>query len=306
MNTRKALLTLAAAALTGLNAYATDIVVKPGAYTIEKALQQAREARRLDKATDICLRLEAGTYNLNQPIIIRPEDNGTRIVADGKAVISGGVKISGWKKEGKYYVASVPDFNGRPLEFRQMWVNGKKAVRARDVEDFEDMFRIRNIDKAKETLYVPAEAVKRIMNAQYAEMVLHEMWCVANLRIKDIKIQLSVVQILVDLFRLHIFQDLFHLKIYFLLYILYLLHHSLQENPIILMDTLYTLYIVKLINYYTRCYLLYYDIFLPAYMLPLKNLYIFHFSYYYQGLFLQTILREFFHYTLLYQCQNHY
>ena len=189
MNTRKALLTLAAAALTGLNAYATDIVVKPGAYTIEKALQQAREARRLDKATDICLRLEAGTYNLNQPIIIRPEDNGTRIFADGKAVISGGVKISGWKKEGKYYVASVPDFNGRPLEFRQMWVNGKKAVRARDVEDFEDMFRIRNIDKAKETLYVPAEAVKKIMNAQYAEMVLHEMWCVANLRIKDIKIQ---------------------------------------------------------------------------------------------------------------------
>lgn len=189
MNTRKALLTLAAAALTGLNAYATDIVVKPGAYTIEKALQQAREARRLDKATDICLRLEAGTYNLNQPIIIRPEDNGTRIVADGKAVISGGVKISGWKKEGKYYVASVPDFNGRPLEFRQMWVNGKKAVRARDVKDFEDMFRIRNIDKAKETLYVPAEAVKKIMNAQYAEMVLHEMWCVANLRIKDIKIQ---------------------------------------------------------------------------------------------------------------------
>ena len=189
MNTRKALLTLAAAALTGLNAYATDIVVKPGAYTIEKALQQAREARRLDKATDICLRLEAGTYNLNQPIIIRPEDNGTRIVADGNAVISGGVKISGWKKEGKYYVASVPDFNGRPLEFRQMWVNGKKAIRARDVEDFEDMFRIRNIDKAKETLYVPAEAVKKIMNAQYAEMVLHEMWCVANLRIKDIKIQ---------------------------------------------------------------------------------------------------------------------
>ena len=189
MNTRKALLTMAAAALTGLNAYATDIVVKPGAYTIEKALQQAREARRLDKATDICLRLEAGTYNLNQPIIIRPEDNGTRIVADGNAVISGGVKISGWKKEGKYYVASVPDFNGRPLEFRQMWVNGKKAVRARDVEDFEDMFRIRNIDKAKETLYVPAEAVKKIMNAQYAEMVLHEMWCVANLRIKDIKIQ---------------------------------------------------------------------------------------------------------------------
>lgn len=189
INARKALLTLAAAAMAAVSVSATDIVVKPGAYTIEKALQQAREARRLDKATDICLRLESGTYNLNQPIIIRPEDNGTRIVADGKVVISGGVKVSGWKKEGKYYVATVPDFNGRPLEFRQMWVNGKKAVRARDVEDFEDMFRIRNIDKAKEIVYVPAAAVKKIKGARYAEMVLHEMWCVANLRIKDIKIQ---------------------------------------------------------------------------------------------------------------------
>lgn len=189
INARKALLTLAAAAMAAVSVSATDIVVKPGAYTIEKALQQAREARRLDKATDICLHLESGTYNLNQPIIIRPEDNGTRIVADGKVVISGGVKVSGWKKEGKYYVATVPDFNGRPLELRQMWVNGKKAVRARDVDDFEDMFRIRNIDKAKEIIYVPAAAVKKIKGARYAEMVLHEMWCVANLRIKDIKIQ---------------------------------------------------------------------------------------------------------------------
>ena len=86
-------------------------------------------------------------------------------------------------------MADVPDFNGRPLEFRQLWVNGKKAVRARDVDDFEQMFRIRSIDKANETIYVPAKAVKKIINAKYPEMVLHEMWCIANLRIKNIKIQ---------------------------------------------------------------------------------------------------------------------
>lgn len=143
----------------------------------------------MNNATDICLRLQEGVYQLNQPITIRPEDNGTRIVADGKVTISGGVSISGWKKEGKFYVADVPDFNGRPLEFRQLWVNGKKAVRARDVNDFEQMFRIRSVDKANETIYVPAKAVKKIINAKYPEMVLHEMWCIANLRIKNIKIQ---------------------------------------------------------------------------------------------------------------------
>lgn len=168
---------------------AADIIVKPGAYTIEKALQEAREARRLNGAEQVCIHLSEGTYRLNQPIIIRPEDNGTRIVADGKVTVSGGVRLTGWKKEGKYYVAQVPDFNGRPLEFRQLWVNGRKAVRARDVADFNDMYRIRAIDKAKEILYVPAAAVKKIVNARYAEMVIHEMWCVANLRIKNIKIQ---------------------------------------------------------------------------------------------------------------------
>ena len=187
MDTRRVLTTSIFIISFICNTHATDLIVKPGAYAIEKALQQAREERRLNNATDICLRLQEGTYYLNQPITVRPEDNGTRIVADGKVIISGGVKISGWKKEGKLYVAEVPDFNGRPLEFRQMYVNGTKAVRARDVADFEDMHRIINVDKANETIYVPAKAVKKIVNAKYAEMVLHEMWCVANLRIKGIK-----------------------------------------------------------------------------------------------------------------------
>lgn len=168
---------------------AKDIIVEPGDYAIEKALQQAREERRLNQETEICIRLQEGTYRLYQPIVVRPEDNGTRIVTDGRAVISGGVRISGWKKQGKLYVADVPEFNGRPLEFRQLWVNGVKAVRARDVSDLEDMFRIRSMDKRKETLYVPVEAVRKIVNEDHVEMVLHEMWCIANLRIKDIKIQ---------------------------------------------------------------------------------------------------------------------
>ena len=172
-----------------MSTFATEITVKPEPYAIEKALQQAREERRLNGAENVCIRLQSGTYRLNQSIIVRPEDSGIRVVADGKAVISGGVKISGWKKQGNVYVADVPEFNGRLLEFRQLWVNGKKADRARDVADFEKMYRIRSVDKKNEILYVPAAAVKKIRDAKHAEMVIHEMWCVANLRIKGIKIQ---------------------------------------------------------------------------------------------------------------------
>lgn len=188
MDTSRTLTTIIFAAFAGTMINAADLTVKPGEYAIEKALQQAREERRLNNAKDICIRLTEGTYRLNQSVIIRPEDNGTRIVAEGNVTISGGVKIEGWRKEGKLYVADVPEFNGRPLEFRQMWINGKKAVRARDVDDFEKMFRIRSLDKKKEVIYVPAATVRKIVNAKNAEMVLHEMWCVANLRIKNIKI----------------------------------------------------------------------------------------------------------------------
>ncbi|MCD8202797.1 MAG: right-handed parallel beta-helix repeat-containing protein [Prevotella sp.] len=192
MDSRRVLITALFATLIGIgfgvDVHATDLFVEPGAYSIEQALQQAREEKRLNNASDITIHLSEGSYRLYQPIVVRPEDNGTRIVADGKAVVSGGVKISNWRKEGKFYVADVPDFNGRPLEFRQMWVNGKKAVRARDVDDFEDMYRIINVDKANETLYVPSDAVKKIVNAKYAELVIHEMWCIANLRIKNIEI----------------------------------------------------------------------------------------------------------------------
>lgn len=189
MNISKGILTAWIAVMAAAPAFATDITVKPGPYAIEKALQQAREDRRLNGAEDVCIRLQAGTYRLNQTITVRPEDSGIRIVADGNAVVSGGVKITGWKKQGRMYVADVPEFNGRPLEFRQLWVNGRKADRARDVADFEKMYRIRNIDKKNEILYVPAAAVKKILGERHAEMVIHEMWCVANLRIKGIKVQ---------------------------------------------------------------------------------------------------------------------
>ncbi len=180
---------------THMAAQSVNIEVKPGAYSIEEALHEARDARRLKGAKEVTLHLQAGTYRLNQPIIIRPEDCGTKIVGDKGAVVSGGVKITGWKKEGNLWVADVPEYNGVPLNFRQLWINGKKAVRARNVNDLEakdglaaKANRIINVDKKKETIYVPTQTVKNLVGTKGLEMVLHEMWCIANLRIKDIKV----------------------------------------------------------------------------------------------------------------------
>lgn len=213
---RKILLSIFAFAT--LSVSAADIYVSPdGADTNEGsvdsplkslriALRKARNLRRLNDPSvrdGITIHVTKGTYNLYEPLYIRPEDSGTpyspTVIKGEDAVISGGVAVTGWRKEGKLFVAETPEFNGNLIDFRQLYVNGKKAVRARDVENFDDMAHILSLDKPNQVMYVPATAAVKALARQYAgksgqyvqpaEMVLHEMWCVANLRIKDIKIQ---------------------------------------------------------------------------------------------------------------------
>ena len=179
----------------GVSIHAANIYITPDS-SLADAVRHARELRRLGQATDVTIHLAPGTYFLYEPLRLRPEDSGLTI-AGNNAVISGGLKITNWKRQGKLMVADVPDFNGHPIDFRQLWVNGSKAVRARSVpvgfadgsDPFEQMPRIRAYDKKNHVLWVPKTAVAKILNASYAEMILHEMWCTSNLRIKSIGIQ---------------------------------------------------------------------------------------------------------------------
>ena len=180
---------------------AADIRITPDS-SLTDAVRKAREMRRLGQAARVTIHLERGVYRLYEPLRLRPEDSGLSIVGEG-AVVSGGMSITGWKRQGRLLVADVPDFNGRPVDFRQLWVGSlqtspgrggfQKAVRARDIpvggangDPFEQMARIRTYDKKGHVLWVPKKAVEKILKAPYAEMVLHEMWCTSNLRIKSI------------------------------------------------------------------------------------------------------------------------
>ncbi len=176
-------------------ASAQDVYVSPDE-NLADAFRTAREMKRLQTNIDsVTIHLKKGIYRLDEPLFIRPEDSHTTVIGEDSTVISGGVRLSHWRKEGNLWVTDVPDFNGRPFDFRQLWVNGRKADCARDVTDFDHMYRIRNVDKQHQLIWVPASAVRRLVDKQgklvapYAEMVLHEMWCVANLRIKFIVIE---------------------------------------------------------------------------------------------------------------------
>lgn len=174
--------------------------------SLEDALRHVRELRRLNdpqirKGAKIYV--QDGVYHPEQPILIRPEDSGTsesptEIIALGKsAIISGGVEIRTWQKLNKHpeissqiakhiYVAEAPRKSGRYFSFRQLWVNGKKGIRAESHDD-QSLPRILNWNFENGTAIIPNVFPEFELKAGM-EFFIHQWWAIAQLRVKDAKV----------------------------------------------------------------------------------------------------------------------
>ena len=100
--------------------------------------------------------LQEGIYQLSEPLRLGAagvEGNYPLIIEAAPGahpVLSGGVEIGDWRKwapneatgnpgwpevaRGNVWVAEAPRINGRVCEFRQLWVNDTKGIRARHSE----------------------------------------------------------------------------------------------------------------------------------------------------------------------------
>ncbi len=208
--------------LINFPAWATDIFVatngsdlndgskeKPFA-SLAAALRQAREMRRLNEAgiaNGIHIIVKGGVYNLYEPLLIRPEDAGTDIsptwieaAPNETPVLSGGFLINKWKRstakitglpvaaQGKIWVADVPLTAGRSSRFRQLWVNGTKAIRAKSMNG-DLMDRILSWDKKEQTCWITSPKKFPVQNIDGVEMFIHQWWAIAILRIKKMEVQ---------------------------------------------------------------------------------------------------------------------
>lgn len=160
--------------------------------TLAAALQQAREWRRLhDPAIQqgIHIILKGGTYYLYEPVFIRPEDAGTAesptfIEAEKgeHPVLSGAVTIDAWKPyKGKIQVANIPYAID---DFRELWVNNERAIRAKDTPG-DSMHRILRWDYNTQSCWIPTPKVKP---TDGLEMFIHQWWAIAVLRIKSMQV----------------------------------------------------------------------------------------------------------------------
>ena len=178
-------------------------------YTLNRAIKQAREWRRLNRlevAGGIYISLEEGVYAQRNSLFLRPEDSGTPdsptviCAVDGAhPVISGGVAVTGWKRgynhpaipeklKQKIWSAEAPLIGNRRVETRQMWVNGHKVQRAAQFPD-GGLERMIDFNSEEQTITIPvSQSVnpERLQNAGQLEMIVHQRWAIAILRVKSI------------------------------------------------------------------------------------------------------------------------
>ncbi|MDE3067144.1 MAG: right-handed parallel beta-helix repeat-containing protein [Verrucomicrobiota bacterium] len=178
--------------------------------SVAAALRQAREVRRLGKVgmeEPVRIMLRKGVYSLASPLLVSSEDSGTKTsptlieAAPGEQpVLSGGVRIVGWKKatektpglpaaaSGNVWVADAPRSGGQWLLFRQLWVNGRKAIRARQ-PNAGTLHHLAAWDAKKQEAWIPAADVAGVREVAGMEMMLDQVWELAVLRLKTLRIE---------------------------------------------------------------------------------------------------------------------
>lgn len=116
-----------------------ELVVEPGGLTPHQALLKIRAAKAAGDTGAWTVRVKDGVYVMKEPLVFLPADSGTvkspvRWIGSGqKAIFAGGDRLTGWKNEGGGVWSSpipcAPD--GKPAYFEQLWVNARRADRAR-------------------------------------------------------------------------------------------------------------------------------------------------------------------------------
>ena len=107
--------------------------------TLAHALIAARQQRQHAPATQssVAVQLRSGIFFQSEPLVLTPADSGLAIEAYGaeRPIVSGGRRIAGWKSTSllghTVWVADVPRVGAKRWNFCELWVNGRRADRAR-------------------------------------------------------------------------------------------------------------------------------------------------------------------------------
>ncbi len=112
--------------------------------TLDGARLAVRKARAAHPSAAITVRVAQGTYPLGQAVVFGPEDGGgaeSPVVYEAapgaRPVFDGGRPIQGWQPgPSPVWTTRIPTVDDAPWRFEQLWVNGRRATRARTPDKF--------------------------------------------------------------------------------------------------------------------------------------------------------------------------
>jgi hypothetical protein len=153
------------------------------------SLARARDAVRKLLAggpRDVTVLLRGGRYELAETLILGPEDGAAegRTVTyaawpDETPVVSGGREIKGWRKEtGNRWMAELPDVKAGAWFFRQLFVDGERATRAR-WPNYPDLLRVNSVSPDVKTITLNT-APGGDLAGQDAEIVVFQNWSISR------------------------------------------------------------------------------------------------------------------------------
>jgi len=175
------------------------------------SLRGARDAIRILKSMGTITKpvrviVMDGTYNLTEPFILIPQDSGTEecpiiyeAAADSKPVFTGGRVITGFKRgENGIWQTHILEVAAGKWYFEQLFVNGRRAVRARTPNKFYHYMSETSevqIDgsqnKYRRTTQVNPDILLPMQNLNSRELrdvtlVAYHKWCITRRFLTDI------------------------------------------------------------------------------------------------------------------------
>jgi len=168
--------------------------------TIARARDAVRQTIAAGLKSDINIHLREGVYQLIEPLTFGPEDSGNAQYAvtyaaqpDETVVVSGGRPITGWKPgDGGIWTAEVPGVKDGDWYFRHLFVNGRRAVRARtpNADADEPHWQLKGADLAADlsryTLTLPGGLLGNWSNQTDIEVMVAGNWAINRLPVQSI------------------------------------------------------------------------------------------------------------------------
>jgi hypothetical protein len=173
--------------------------------TLSRAQAAVRQLVAAGLQTDVQVLLRGGTYRLREPLRFGPQDSGneqhaiTYAAVPGEAVIvSGGQPITGWKRAAdERWTATVPGVQEGKWYFRHLFVNGRRAVRARTPNVGAEDWQLKGADLATDlsryTLTLPSGQLGKWSNQKDIEVMVAGNWEINRLRVQSLDRETGVV-----------------------------------------------------------------------------------------------------------------